>query len=130
MEENKIKVYIKVDKNNCITQIESSISNIDFINYIYIDEGYGQKYAHAQNYYLDKSLMDMQGRYNYKYEDNKVVELTDEEKEKLYIGEIEQNEEINSDLLDLTEIVVSQQKLIDQLTIEIKTIKGSEKNDI
>ncbi|WP_252251309.1 hypothetical protein [Clostridium sp. VAP52] len=126
MEENKIKVYVKIDENNCITDINSSIFLNDTKDYICIDEGIGDKYSHAQGNYLDKGLRDNQGRDNYKYVYNKIIELSDEEKETLYTKEIESNEMINSDLLDLTEIVVSQQKLIDELSKEIKTIKGSE----
>ena len=81
--EDKIKVYVQVDSNNVITQIESSISSnyIDFTTgWIQIDEGNGEKYAHAQNYYLENKLMDSQGKYNYKLVDNKPIELTEEEK--------------------------------------------------
>ncbi|WP_252251315.1 hypothetical protein [Clostridium sp. VAP52] len=89
MQDYKIQVYIKIDSNNLITNIESSISSqyIDFSkDWTYIDEGYGDKYSLAQNNYFpkEKPLRDMQGRCNYKYVDNKVVELTEEEKEKLY----------------------------------------------
>lgn len=84
MEDNKIKVYIKIDKNNYITNINSSIFLTDTIDYIEIDEGYGDKYSHAQSNYLDKGLVDNQGRYNYKYENGNIVELEEEEKEKLF----------------------------------------------
>lgn len=84
MLENKIKVYIKIDENNCIIEIASSIFLSNTVNYICIDEGSGDKYSHAQGNYLSKSLVDSKGRYNYKYVDNKVVELTEEEKESLY----------------------------------------------
>ena len=86
MEENKIKVYIKIDSNNCITYINSSIFLKDIKDWICIDEGFGQKYAHAQNYYFEdkKPLRDNEGRCNYKLVDNKPLELTEEEKEKLF----------------------------------------------
>lgn len=84
MFDNKIKVYVKLDKNNCIVDINSSIFIKDTKDYICIDEGNGDKYSHAQGNYLEKSLVDSQGRYNYKYVDNKVVELTEEEKEQLF----------------------------------------------
>ena len=84
MLDNKIKVYIKIDENNCITDINSSIFLNNTKDYIQIDEGSGDKYAHAQGNYLSKTLVDSQGRYNYKYLDNKVMELTDEEKERLF----------------------------------------------
>lgn len=53
-------------------------------DYIQIDEGSGDKYAHAQGNYLEKSLVDESGRYNYKFEDGKVLELTEEEKNTLF----------------------------------------------
>lgn len=107
MIENKIKVYITIDSNNCITNIDSSISSqyIDFSKeWIVIDEGYGDKYSHAQGGYFpkEKSLRDIMGRCNYKYIDNKVVELTDEEKEKLYPATLPQPNEqqvLNAKLL-------------------------------
>ncbi len=84
MLDNKIKVYIKIDENNCITDINSSIFLNSAEGYTCIDEGTGDKYAHAQGNYLTKGLVDNQGRYNYKYVDNKVIELTEEEKESLF----------------------------------------------
>ena len=84
MLENKIKVYIKIDENNCITDINSYIFLNNTEDYIQIDEGTGDKYAHAQGNYLEKSLVDSKGRYNYRYTDSKVTELTEEEKESLF----------------------------------------------
>jgi len=88
MDEN-IKVYVKLDTNNVIIGIDSIIFIQDLIGWICIDEGQGDKYSHAQSMYLEKGLMDMQGKYNYKLVDSKVVELTDEEK--VNIDEIKQN---------------------------------------
>lgn len=78
-----IKVYIQTDINKTVTRIESEISPIDFTDWIEIDEGDGDKYAHAQSQYLEKGLMDEKGRYNYKY-DTSLVELTESEKEILF----------------------------------------------
>ena len=85
MEEN-IKVYVKVDSNNVITQVDSSIFLFNVEGWIKIDEGQGDKYTHAQGNYFPKELplRDEQFRYNYKLVDNKSVELTEEEKEKLF----------------------------------------------
>ena len=80
---DKIKVYVKLDENKIITQINSSIFLKDMTDYICIDEGMGDKFAHAQGNYLPKGLMDNNGKYNYKF-DNGLVELTDEEKEVLF----------------------------------------------
>ena len=102
MENMKIKVYVKINENNIITDINSSIFINNLEGYIKIDEGSGDKYAHAQGNYLDKGLYDRSGRYNYKFEDGKVLELTDEEKNLLFKKpEVtpSKQEEINSALL-------------------------------
>lgn len=80
---DKIKVYVKLNENNVITQINSSIFLKDITDYVEIDEGTGDRYAHAQGNYLPKGLTDEKNRYNYKYIDE-LVELTDEEKEVLF----------------------------------------------
>lgn len=83
MEEN-IKVYVKVDSNNVITQVDSSIFLFDVDGWLKIDEGTGDKFSHAQGNYLDKPLVDVTGKDNYKLVDGRIVELTEEEKEKLF----------------------------------------------
>ena len=102
MEENTIKVYIKTNENNIITDINSSIFLNSIEGYIQIDEGSGDKYAHAQGNYLEKSLFDESSRFNYKFEDGKILELTEEEKNVLFkkpeVAHSKQ-EEINSSLL-------------------------------
>lgn len=84
---DKIKVYVKLDENNVITQINSSIFLKDTSDYVEIDEWQEglprDKFAHAQGNYLPKGLTDQNGKYNYKF-DNGLVELTDEEKEVLF----------------------------------------------
>lgn len=72
-----IKVYVKLNEQNEITQINSDIFLADTTDWIMIDEGEGDKYAHAQGYYLEKPLYDEQGRYNYKLADGQVVEITE-----------------------------------------------------
>lgn len=101
MEENKIQVYVKLDSNNCIIEIASSIQGLNFDSYIQIDKGTGQKYAHAQNYYLEKPLRDIKFRCNYKYENNKITELTEEEKELLFPVEQPKQIETEDYLMDL-----------------------------
>ena len=102
MEEFKYKVYIKTDKNNCVTSVESDLTLKNTTGYVQIDEGIGDKYSHAQGNYLDKGLMDSNGKYNYKYVNNEVVELTDEEKESLFPTQVQQPTEqqiLNAKLL-------------------------------
>lgn len=83
MESQKIKVYAKLDENKVIKEINSSIFLKDITGYIEIDEGYGDKYSHAQSQYLEKGLIDNKGRFNYKF-DGGLLELTEEEKEILF----------------------------------------------
>lgn len=80
MEFKESKVYVKTNEYNEIIEINSSIFLADTNDYIEIDSGYGDKYAHAQGNYLDKPLADEQGRYNYKLVDGEVVEIAEEEK--------------------------------------------------
>ena len=80
MEMSKIKVYVKTNEENYITEINSSIFLADTKGLIEIDEGVGDKYAHAQNCYLDKTLFDEQGRYNYKLVDGVAVEVAEADK--------------------------------------------------
>ena len=75
-----IKVYVKVNENNEIIQIASSIFLDDVTDWIKIDEGQGDFYAHCQSQYLIKGLTDNQGKYNYKSVDGEVVEIPEDEK--------------------------------------------------
>ena len=72
--EQPIKVYAKVNSNNEIIEVGSSIFITDTIGWIEIDSGFGDKYAHSQSQYFNKPLMNENGTFNYKYEYNKIVE--------------------------------------------------------
>lgn len=72
MEEQKIKVYIKVNGNNEVTEINSEIFIRDLSGWIFIDDGFGDKYAHAQGHYLDDQITDENGDYNYVYSDEHI----------------------------------------------------------
>lgn len=85
MEENLIKVYVKVDTNNVIININSDIFIKDTENWIQIDKGRGDRFAHAQTNYLENGIYDSDG-YNYKLVNNKLVELTAAEKKTLFSG--------------------------------------------
>ena len=76
------KVYVKLDSDNNITSINSEIflTQEEISNMTEIDEGQGDKYAHAQSQYLEKGLIDELGRYNYKYIDGAVVEIAEEDR--------------------------------------------------
>lgn len=78
------KVYVKTDSKSVITEINSDVFLSDVEGYTMIDEGSGDKYAHAQGNYLEHGLMDDKGRYNYKLQDGTVVKLTETEKQELF----------------------------------------------
>ena len=74
-------VYVKLDENNYITQIGSSVFITDFENWTLVEENVlGDRGAHAQSQYLAKGLTDNQGRYNYKLVDGETVEVSEDEK--------------------------------------------------
>ena len=74
MIEQPIKIYAKVNENNEIIDVGSSIFIKDLTGWIKIDEGFGDKYAHAQSQYFKKPLINEDGRYSFKYINGKVVE--------------------------------------------------------
>lgn len=76
------KVYVELNDDKCITSIDSEIflTDDEIQGMTNIDEGEGDKFVHAQSQYLEKSLYDELGRYNYKYIDGAVVEIAEEDK--------------------------------------------------
>lgn len=79
--ENEYKVYVSL-QDGYITSINSDIflSEEEKSTMTEIDQGQGDKYAHAQSQYLEKGLIDEQGRYNYKFLEGKVIEIAEAEK--------------------------------------------------
>ena len=57
------EINVKINKEGFVTHINSDIFISDFTDWEKIDEGYGDKFAHAQNLYFDKPLIDEQGNY-------------------------------------------------------------------
>lgn len=78
---NEYKVYVSL-QDGYITSINSEIflTQEEIQAMKEIDQGQGDKYAHAQSQYLEKGLIDELGRYNYKYVNSKVVEVAEGEK--------------------------------------------------
>ena len=78
MEMNPYAVLVRTDTENRITEINSS-AFVDADGWTKIDEGWGDKFHHAQGNYLPKPLMDERGVYRYKLEEGQAVERTQEE---------------------------------------------------
>lgn len=82
MEEMKSKVYIKVDERNRILRCEggytmSNIQNID--EWIFIDEGMGDRYNLCQSHYFEGGLYTEDGIPRYKWDGEQTVLRTEEE---------------------------------------------------
>lgn len=73
--EQPISVYIKTNADGYITEVGSDIFIKSLAGWTKIDEGFGDKYAHAQSQYFDKPLIGDDGGYNYKYENGVVTAL-------------------------------------------------------
>ena len=73
------KVYIKVDDQKRVIEINSNAFIVPTDEWFYIDEGYGDKYHHAQGNYLPKPLYDMRGLCNYKLSETEIEERAPEE---------------------------------------------------
>ena len=75
------KVYVRVDENNRIIEINSSefIKDKDLEGWTQIDAGEGDKYHHAQGNYFDKPILNEYGMPVYRLADGKAVERTAEE---------------------------------------------------
>lgn len=79
--DEKYTVYVRADEAGCIVEINSSAFMADTAGWTAIDEGYGDKYHHAQGNYFPQPLYDVRGCANYKLENNIPAERSDEEKE-------------------------------------------------
>ena len=80
--EEKSKVYILTDSENRIIRCEggytmSNITNIE--DWIFIDEGYGDKYNLCQSHYFDSGLYTDDGVCRYVWEDGACRLRTEEE---------------------------------------------------
>lgn len=72
--EEPIGVYIRIDEDKNIVEVNSDVFIADLSSWIKVDEGFGDKYAHAQSQYFEKPLIDEGGKYCYAFKRNKVVE--------------------------------------------------------
>ena len=68
-QEKPIAVYVKVNEEGFITDVSSDVFIENFEGWQKIDEGYGDKFAHAQSQYFEKPLIDEEGKFFMKMAD-------------------------------------------------------------
>lgn len=79
MEMKPYIVYVKTDSNGHITAVNSSEFLPNTTDWARIDQGYGDKYHHAQGNYFPQPIITDGGAYRYKLVDGKPAECTAEE---------------------------------------------------
>ena len=72
-------VYVKINDTGYITAVDSSDFLMNLANWIKVDEGYGDKYHHAQGNYFPKSIHTENGAFRYKMAGGVLEECTAEE---------------------------------------------------
>lgn len=80
MEEKKRKVYIEANPAGEVTRIYSDAFEQPGAGAVLIDEGNGDRYAHAQSHYLAKDIRDEYGRANYRWTGEALEEIPEAEK--------------------------------------------------
>ena len=79
MQEHPYKVLARVDASGRVVAINSSAFITETDGWTEIDNGWGDKYHHAQGNYLPRPLMDVRGVPRYKFVYGKIVERTQDE---------------------------------------------------
>jgi hypothetical protein len=73
-------VYVLINEKRYITKVDSSAFLSDVTDWVEIDRGYGDKFAHARNNYFDKPIKTLGGAYQYRLNQNgKPVECSEDE---------------------------------------------------
>lgn len=72
-------VYVLTDTDGWITDVSSGEFLRNTEGWTEIDRGYGDKFFHAQNNYLPKSIQKADGTYRYKLMDGVPVDMSDGE---------------------------------------------------
>lgn len=81
MENYTNKIYARINEEGIVTKLFSSVFEQPLESDKLVEEGHEEYHAHV---HLKYELMDINGDYNYKFEDDKMVELTDEQKAELF----------------------------------------------
>ena len=82
---NPYIVYVKLDEENRITSVNSSVFLRETDGWVQIDSGHGDRYHHAQGNYFDKPLCDERGICRYKLVNGRPVDRTQEERDADYV---------------------------------------------
>lgn len=129
MESYTNKIYVRLDENGIVIKLFSSVFEQALKTDVLIEEGNEEYHAHV---HLKYQLVDMEGRYNYKYEKKKLIELTEEEKEILFPAPKPQPTEqqiLNAKLLQdyaNTQLELEQQKQLNaEILLQLANIGGS-----
>lgn len=121
MENYTNKIYARKREDNIVIKFFSSVFENNIDTDFLVEEGNEDYHAHV---HLKYKLTDEDGRYNYKILEDQLVELTEEEKEKLFPPaqpQIPEQEKLNSQLLQS----YAQQQLINaSLLKQIAELKG------
>ena len=114
METMTNKIYARLNENNVVIKLFSSVFEKQIEGDKLVEEGNEEYHAHV---HLKYQLVDMNGDYNYKFEDGKMIELTDEEKAKLFpVVEVDPVEPLEDQVKTLkSQIEIMQQDMADIL---------------
>lgn len=96
-------VFVKLDANGIIVDINSSAFIKNYDGWVKIDQGDTALYARAQVGYLEKGLVDERGRFNYSYQNGYLKVLTEEDKDNLFMSEesVSNEEQMLDAIIDL-----------------------------
>lgn len=121
MENYTNKIYARKREDNVVIKFFSSVFENNLDTDFLVEEGNEDYHAHV---HLKYRLTDEEGRYNYKISEDKLIELTEEEKEKLFpptAPQITEQVILNTQLLQSN----AQQQLINaQILKQIAELKG------
>ena len=111
---NPYGVYVSADPAGRIYDINSDAFIFNTQGWVKIDEGYGDRYHHAQGNYLPLPLMDERGVYRYKLVDGKVVEREPEEMDGDYVPPMPTVSETDEALAELASLAAENAARLDE----------------
>lgn len=132
MKNHTNKIYATVNEKGIVIKLFSNVFETPLGTDKLIEEGNEEYHAHV---HLKYKLTDYDGNYNYKYESDKMVLLTDEEKKILFPKPTENPDDqeiLNAQLLksnaDIKTQLTEQQELTADLLLQIAKLKGGTLN--